>query len=543
MSTDTVLDNVIEVAGHPPQGLGVERAQSRFLLNTASNAVYTAAQVLLNLWLTPYLIGYLGIAAFGMIPLANSIASYMSILTHALNSPLSRFLAIDLERGDADSANKTFNTALFGLIGIITGLAPAVVALTLGFPRWFDVPFGWETDASWLFALVVATTFITVFGSSFAVSPFIHSRFVSTNVINFVGVLLRIGVIVVLFTILPARLWYVGAGAVLAAVVTLAGFVWLWRRLTPELHVRVADFDRFRLKSLGDMGSWIIVNTLGALLLSKVDLLVINAFFGAALTGGYGSVVQFTLLMEHLAEAAGTTIRPIMLIKYAQQDFEGLRRLASQSVKLLGLGLALPAGLLAGFAQPLLIVWLGPEYQYLSILLVIVIIHQGLNLSVRPLLYVNTAYNKIRWPGIVTLISGVAGLALSIMLAMWGKWGAVGVAVAVAAAWTVKNALYMPIYTAHIMELRWWAFFPALVPGVLGTLLVTFVSYSSTVGRMPATWLALGSSAAVVSIVYAIAVWLLGLNRDDRHLLRRLLGGLVHQHFGHNRVNGKGTDS
>lgn len=530
MNAETIAREQLEGATPAPQGLGVERARSRFLLNTASNAIYTAAQVLLNLWLTPYLIGYLGIAAFGMIPLANSIASYMSILTHALHSPLSRFLAIDLEQGDNEAANKTFNTALFGLAAIIVALIPVAVVLALGFPRWFDVPPGWETDTSWLFGLIAATTFITVIGSSFAVSPFIHSRFVATNAVNFAGVLVRVGLIVLLFSTLPARLWFAGGGAVLAAIVTLAGFVWLWRRFTPELRVRPTDFDRSRLQALGTMGGWVIVNTLGALLLSKADLLIINAFFGAALTGGYGSVVQFTLLMEHLAETAATTIRPIILIKYAQQDFEGLRYLASQSVKLLGLGLALPAGLLAGFARPLLAVWLGQEYQYLSVLLVIVIIHQGLNLSVRPLLYVHTAYNKIRWPGIVTLLSGAAGLILGIALAMWGRWGAAGVALAVALAWTSKNALYFPIYTAHIMKLRWWAFFPALLPGVAGTLFVALASYSLTVGRMPASWLALGTSAAVVSIVYGIAVWVLGLNRDDRRLLRRLIGGLAQRH-------------
>ena len=86
------------------------------------------------------------------------------------------------------------------------------------------------------------------------------------------------------------------------------------------------------------------VNEVGGMLLARVDLIVVNVFFGAAMTGGYGSVAQFSLLMSYLVSAAGTVVRPIILIKYAQCDFAGLQRLSSQYIKLLGLALALPIG-------------------------------------------------------------------------------------------------------------------------------------------------------------------------------------------------------
>jgi O-antigen/teichoic acid export membrane protein len=500
------------------------------LLNIASNATYIASSALANLWLTPFLIGHLGIAAFGMIPLVTSITSYMSVLTTALDSALSRFLVIDLERGDARAANRTFNTTLFGLIGIILALSPIVLGVSLAFPTLFNVPAGWEVDASWLFVVVALTSFVTVIGSSFAVSPFIHSHFLLSNMVSFVGLLARIGLIVILFSLLPARLWYAGSGGLIAALVSLLGFVFLWRKLTPELHVQITKFDRSRLKSLTGMGGWVIVNTVGGMLLNRVDLVVVNAFFGAAVTGGYGSVVQFSMLMDYLATAVATVLRPIILIKYAQQDLMGLQRIASQSVKLLGLALALPVGLLCGFSRPLLSVWLGPEYQFLSVLLVIIVCHLSLNLSMRPLLYVQTAYNRIRWPGIVTLLCGGVSLGLAVLLGMWGKWEAAGVALAVAVAWTAKNALYVPIYTAHIMGLGWWSFLPTSIPIVTVTLLVGAAAYGLTQMRMPATWLELAGSATIISLLYVAGVWGIGLSPADRQLLGELLRWRTRQH-------------
>jgi membrane protein EpsK len=447
----------------------------------------------------------------------------MSVLTAALNAALSRFLVIDLERGDVRAANSTFNTALFGLIGIVLALSPIVLVVSLAFPTLFNVPAGWEVDASRLFVLVALAAFVTVIVSNFAVSPFIRSRFVMRNTVHLIGLVARLGLIALLFSLLPARLWYAGGASLIAALISLVGFALLWRRLTPELHVRITAFDRSRLRALTGMGGWVTVNRLGGTLLARTDLLVVNAFFGAALTGGYGSVAQLSMLVDYMASAAATVLRPIILIKYAQQDLMGLQRLASQSVRLLGMALALPVGLLCGFARPLLSAWLGPDYQFLSVLLVIIVAHLSLNLSVRPLLYVQTAYNRIRWPGIATLISGAVSLGLAVLAGMWGGWGAAGVALAVAVAWTAKNALYMPIYTARIMELPWWSFLPSSIPIVTATLVVGMAAYGLTLLRMPSNWLELAGSAAIISLLYAAGVWGVGLSRADRQLLRDLL--------------------
>ena len=523
MQPDALAQGQVEIREPTPLSLEVARAHKSFLANALSNAAFVGVQAAATLWLTRFLINSLGIAAFGMIPLVSSLTAYMAILTTALDTALSRFLVLDLELGDSRDANKTFNTALFGLVGIILALSPLVLALSLAFPTLFKVPPGWERDARWLLALVATSSFITVIASCFQVSPFIYSRFVLINLVNFVGLIARLGTIIILFALLPARLWFVGGGTAIAALVSILGFVILWRRLTPDLHVRIAVFDLSRLRSLMSMGGWTIVNTLGAMLLSRVDLIVVNAFFGAAITGGYGSLVQFSLLMDYLATAAASAIRPVILIKYAQQDFAGLQRLASQAVKLLGLLLALPAGLLCGFSRPFLAVWLGEPYQYLSILLILLTCHLGINLSVRPLLWVQTAYNKIRWPGIATLVSGVASLGLAVLFAWWGKWGVAGVPLGVALAWTAKNVLYMPIYTAHIMKLRWWTFLPSLVPAAVGTLAAGLAAYRLTLVRAPDTWLELAVSVVIVSSLYAAVVWGVGLNRADRQLLRDLL--------------------
>jgi len=517
----TVIGDAVS-NGAPLAAPDTASVQRRFMANVASNAAYIGAQTVANLWMTPFLIGRIGVAAFGVIPLVHMVTAYLSVVTSALDSAVSRFLAIDLGRHDAQAANRTFNTALFGILAVTAGLSPLVVAVAVAFPSLFTVPAGWERDSSWLFVLSAAAFFITVIGGVFAVSPFVYSRFVWRNAVSLAGLAVRFGLIAALFVLLPARLWYAGAALLAGAAACMGGYVLLWRRLTPELHVRPAAFDLPRLHDLLSMSGWLVVNMAGAMLLQGTGLIAVNAYFGAAMTGSYAAVAQLALLIEYLADAAAVVVRPVILAKYAHDDAAGVRSVAAQAVRLLGLGLALPVGLLCGFGKPLLTLWLGPSFAHLSGLLVVLTVHLGLSLSVRPLLHVQNAYDKVKWPGIVTLISGVAALGLAVALAQWGPWGYMGVALAGALAWTVKNGLYMPIYTAKVTGLRWWSYLPNLTPGVAGTLFVGGAAYALAQVGGADGWLALAALAATVTLVYAGFVWRVMLTPDDRRLIRNL---------------------
>ncbi len=408
-------------------------------------------------------------------------------------------------------------------MGIFAILSPLILVIAVHFPTLFNVPPTLGVDASWLFVAMTLAFFVTVITSIFAVSAFVHSQFVLSNTTYFCGLLARLSLIAVLFSTFSPRLWYIGVSMLAASLVSLVGQVLLWRKLTPDLNVDIGAFDRARLRPLMGMGGWLVVNMIGAMLLSRVDLIIVNAYFGAAVMGGYAAVVQLSPLMEYLVNSAATVIRPVILVKYALGDLTGLRHLASTAVRFLGFALALPVGLLCGFSYPLITIWLGRSHSHLSLLLVVVIFHLSLNLSVRPLLDVQNAFNKVRWPGIVTLLSGIADLGLAVALATWGQWGAVGVAAACALAWTAKNGLYMPIYTARIMQLSWWTFMPCLSSSVFGTLFVALAAYGITLARTPDSWPNLLSSVAIVSALYVLMVWTVGLSSAERQTLRNLI--------------------
>src|SRR5262249_42087396 len=102
----------------------------RFALNLVSNVGKLALTMLVGVWYVPFLVRQLGQAAYGMIPLASMLTSYMGVVTFSLDIAVARYLTLALERKNDAEANVIFNVAFWGNVAIAGMLAiPAVGAI------------------------------------------------------------------------------------------------------------------------------------------------------------------------------------------------------------------------------------------------------------------------------------------------------------------------------------------------------------------------------------------------------------------------------
>jgi len=136
-----------------------QRFAAQLPRNLAANIAYFLANIVIGILLVPYFIKTLGVAAYGLIPLATSITGYVAIVVQSLNTAVSRFLTIDLQREDYAEANKTFNTALFGLTVVILLTVPVILVVAYLAPSIFHVPAG-RRPARSLLLLGVSAAFL-----------------------------------------------------------------------------------------------------------------------------------------------------------------------------------------------------------------------------------------------------------------------------------------------------------------------------------------------------------------------------------------------
>src|SRR4030067_889020 len=263
-------------------------AHRRLPLNLLSNSIWLLVNVVVGFWYTPFLIANLGVAVFGLIPLATSITNYLALVTDGFNSAVSRYLQINLVRDDAHAANRTFNTGVAGGLIIFTIILPVAMVMSWLTPRIFNVPPGHEFDAQLLVLLTMLAFATTFLSSSFAVSSFAYHRFDLRLYVNIVRLGAQMGSLVLLFTLIPPRLWMVGVGIFLSSILLILGHGIVWRHLTANLQIQINLFDVSRLKELLHFSGWVLVNQAGTQLFLNIDLICANLLFWVFVGGGFG---------------------------------------------------------------------------------------------------------------------------------------------------------------------------------------------------------------------------------------------------------------
>ena len=491
--------------------------------NLAANIAYFLVNIVIGVLLVPYFINTLGVAAYGIIPLATSITGYVAIVVQSLNTAVSRFLTVDLQRGDYAAANRTFNTALVGLTVVILLMIPVILVVAYFAPSIFHVPAGQETGAILLFLGVSAAFLIRSWSGNFTVQLFAYNRLDLQNLVNLTNLIVQTGLIVLLFTLLGPDLGLVGGAYLAGAIVASGVAIVLARRVCPYLRISIRSFDRRRVRDLCGMGWWVVINQIGSLLFLQIDLIVVNLLFGATSAGGCAIALQWVILLRAVAGVLSGVLTPTILSCYARKQTETLIRVTKSAVKLMGLAIALPIGLVCGLGPYLLTVWVGEEFAFLAPLMVLLTVHLAVNLAVQPLFPINVAYNRVRVPGIVTFFMGIGNFGLAVALPLLTGLGYYGVALAGAIVLTLKNAFFTPWYATRVLGVGAHTFTRSMLPGIVATVLIGVAAATlGAVLSLPAL-VTLAVAGAAISLVYLVIVWELGLNGFERGLFESYL--------------------
>jgi len=486
--------------------------------NLISNIAYFLVSIVISILLVPYFLSTLGVAAYGLIPLAGSITGYVAIVVQSLNTTVTRFLTVDLQRNDFAAANRTFNTSFFGLFIIIALTLPIVIIVSWFIPAIFNVPQGQETGAIILVLCASLTFFISSLTGTYTVQLFAYNRLDLMNIVNIVSSIVQVGLIVILFSLRGPSLIFVGIAYICSAIVSSGIAIILAKKVCPHLHLSIRSFDRTRIKDLGEMGGWVFIGQIGTLLFLQIDLIVVNLLFGATPGGEYAIVLKWGNFLRTIAGVIGGVLTPIILTYYAREHTENMVRVTKSAVKLMGLSMALPIGLICGFAPHLLTVWVGAQYAFLAPLMILMTAHLVVNLAVIPLFSINSAFNKVRLPGIVALITGICNFALAVILSLFTGWGYYGVAAAGAICLTLKNAIFNPWYATRVLGVGVYTFTKSLVPGVVAGLLLGAVAIILGIFLPLDTLIPLILTGGILALVYFVLMWKVGLSIGERKL-------------------------
>lgn len=492
--------------------------------NLFSNVALLAINMAIGIFITPYYIHTLGVAAYGLIPLVATLTNYLGLIINSLNYTVSRYLTVDLQKNDFREANITFNTALFGTLGLIFITAIIILLIAVNVPSIFQIPLGREYDAILLFLGVNFAFLVRTWGGNFSVSFFAYNRIDLRNLIEIINRILQVFLIVALFSVLGSRLSFVGLAYVIAAFLAFWATFLFWKRITPQLRIKAHNFNSDRFKEMLGTGGWLIIDSIGALLFLQIDLILVNLLYGSVAGGEYAVIFQWSTLVWTIGAMIAGVITPMVIIYYAKEKISEIITLSKTSIKIMGFTMGLPVSLLCGFAPELLSLWVGPEFVKLTPLMWILTGHLAMNISLLPLIPINVSYNRVRTPGIVTLFMGIGSVILAIILSQYLGLGIYGIAAAGAITLTCKNAIFTPWYsTKRVMGISLRPYFKPILAGLLSVVFTSiFIIYISPFLNIT-SWFYLGFYSAVIGVAYVLIVWFVGINKNEQKYLLSML--------------------
>ena len=210
-----------------------ENLSKRFLPNAIMNISSLIVTGIIGLLMVPYYIGSLGIAAYGIVPVALFMVGYVTVVSDSIVNATYRYLVISIQKGDYEDANRTYSTAVYGLLLIVAVAIPLATLFSYFTPEFFDITGNDARSVRILFMCILASVLTTVWSNVFAVVLMANNRMDLQSLARIIQSVSQVVLIVILFTALYPSIVGIGVSYLLMAIVAMGiyhAFSEGWRR-------------------------------------------------------------------------------------------------------------------------------------------------------------------------------------------------------------------------------------------------------------------------------------------------------------------------
>lgn len=440
-------------------------------INLIANIVAYAASICISFLLTPFLVDKLGKEIYGFYPMANTFLNYMIIVTNALNSISSRFITVSIARKNEVDAQKYFKATL-----LVDAVISFILLLIMGFITIFldsllNIPDGAVDSIRILFACIFASGIINIGSSVFGVSTFSKNRIDLRSLRELVTSIVRVILILLAYLFLPTSIIYIGIVAVIIAILNLIFQIFYTKKLLPGFISSKPKLDWHIFKEILSSSLWSIISSLGNNMIAGTVLIASNIFFGETASGTISIAQTIPGFLSGIVTVLVGVFYPIIMYKVARDDKEGLTKVIQKVMFIVGgFGIAVIC-VFSAVSSSFFSLWM-PNEDNLELMFVsfLAMIPYATISAFWVCQSVYNAFNKIKIPALVTLITGISNILFMCILGLTKApyWSLVLCSSVHVMIW---SGIFMPFYLKRIAGLKmfdiYFPFLKAIVYGIL----------------------------------------------------------------------------
>ncbi len=467
--------------------------KNRIALNLMGQIASFAVSVGISLFLTPYIVKYLGSEVYGFVGLANNFVSYINLFTIALSGMLSRYVTIEYTKKNYEQASCYFSSAVIAQIIIAAVLTVPMMLFASKLDVFINISPDYAPDVKILWMLVFLSFLLGLPSGGLGIAAFVKNRLDISAIITICSDVLKSLILLAAFLFFTPHVWYIGLATVASHTLTIILNYRQAKKLIPELKIKVSYFNIKYIYQLLGVGIWNSLNKLQQVLVSGLDLLMTNLFISPGEMGIFSIAKTLPMKISTFTATVSRSCDPTMTISYAKEDRAEFLKDVKFAMKLSGFICSVPILGILTFGMDFYRLWLDsltePEIVKIQILTVLTMLPEIFNVYIYPLYTVNNITRKLRVPVLLGIAIGIVSIGIVLLLLSYTNLGVYAVAGVSSVLWVLRIFLFVPLYEAHIVKAKWYEFYGSLLRGVIN-LVVT------------------GGILALLSYVFTIRTWL-----------------------------------
>lgn len=389
--------------------------------NLMTNVMCLVTNVLVGLLYTPYLVRELGVATYGVLPIALVINQYIIILTDSLQNSVTRFYSIEYRQNNFKKASIYFSSAIAITVLLAIAVVPLICFLLPQIEKFLHIPNNLSHSVGLLIVYTVTSLFIAVCSNCVNITIYSDNRLDLINYLKVIRNLTKLIINIALFYFFSVDVANVGLSAVLAEVLVLIISI-IFYKTTKSKTIRCGRryVSFMAMKPIAKMLTWVSLMSFSGVFIYKIDAILVNNYFGLYYTGILGSISEFGSYCISITGVIGVLYRPLMLIAYSEGRHEDLVRTVVDGSYIVGLVSSLLCGIIMGLSASILKIWLNEEISHYWLWLVIKMFIIPITTFGSTYSIVYNLWNKVRSSALWSLGISVVYVGVSVILLEMG---------------------------------------------------------------------------------------------------------------------------
>lgn len=385
--------------------------------NLITNILNLVCNIVIGLIYTPYLVGSMGVEAYGIIPLALIINQYIGVVTTTLTNSFTRFYSVYIQKKEYVNASKALSTSLIVICAIVLLLCPFLIYLISDIDNVFSIPKQFVESAQVLFLFTVLSFFVSLVSSMLNVTAYAVNRLDVINYLNIARHISKPVLVVCFFMLWRVDVGFIGVVGFITEGLVFLGSIYFFYKYKPRsVNFNIKHTDKVIFYAIIGMSAWTLLHQCGDILLYRSDNLIINHYWGLSASGKVGAISVLGDYIRNIVMVIGSLFGPIILIAYSNNKHDEVQSLATTQSYVVGALSGILVGIAIGFSDSILNVWLGNDFVQYGNWLSIKLLACPFFASGAILAYVYRSWNMVKWPAICTILLGVVDVAIMVCL-------------------------------------------------------------------------------------------------------------------------------